>query len=360
MKKVLVAMSGGVDSSVAAALLKKQGYLVTGGFMKNFSPESWAGVVGRDCPWEDDWRDVQKVSRKLGISCRSFNFEKEYSQKVVDYFFAEYRAGRTPNPDIMCNKEIKFGLFLKEALRLGFDYVASGHYARLRRELPISNFQFPKCRLLKGVDPQKDQSYFLYNLTQKQLSRVLFPIGGYAKPEVRKLAKHFALPNAGKKDSQGLCFVGRINLREFLKTRLSEKKGEIVDLDGHVIGTHPGAWFYTIGQRRGIGVGGGKPYYVAEKLVRSNKLIVSSRVARSPLCRKVLKLRKPHWIGEQPRLPLSCRAKIRYQQIDQVCVVKREKNGLVAKFAKPQFAPAPGQSVVFYQKDAVLGGAIIY
>lgn len=352
-KKILVAMSGGVDSSVAAALLKKQGYLVTGGFMKNFSSESWQGVIENDCPWQKDMGDVQKVCAKLGIEFRTFNFEKEYSGKVIEYFFSEYAAGRTPNPDIMCNKEIKFGLFLDEAVKLGFDYIATGHYARVV-ESEIKNYE-----LCKGKDIKKDQSYFLYALNQFQLARTLFPIGEYTKVRVRELAREFGLPNAEKKDSQGLCFVGHINLREFLKQRLPEKVGEIVDASGKVIGTHPGAWYYTIGQRHGLGIGGGEPYYVTQKDVVNNRITATAMEYAGLVHHTQTKIHDMHWINEEPRFPLECKAKIRYQQAEQSCVVSKRETGGVVNFKTPQFAPAPGQSIVFYDNDIVLGGAVM-
>ena len=410
-------MSGGVDSSVAAALLKKQGFFVAGAYMKNFSEESWAGVVAAECPWRQDMADAQAVCEKLSIEFRSFNFEKEYADRVIEYFFAEYAAGRTPNPDIMCNKEIKFGLFLQKALELGFDYIATGHYARVRILNPESGIQESPSfnssplvgeerwgggdvgyQLLKGVDLKKDQSYFLCELNQEQLSKTLFPIGEYTKTQVRELARNFGLPNAEKKDSQGVCFIGHINLREFLKQRIPERVGEIVTTTGQVIGQHRGAAYYTIGQREGIGVGGGMPYYVVQKDVVKNRLVVSTKLARPPklsggrvegppgLYTKSVSVSDIHWIGEAPKLPLKCSAKIRYQQPDQECVVRLcedsdvtsedeaipKSNGtashklamtkervLNVEFKEPQFASAPGQTMVFYDGNRVLGGGII-
>lgn len=374
-KKVLVAMSGGVDSSVAATLLKKQGYFVVGGYMKNFSPESWKGVMDKNCPSRQDLQDVKTVCKRLGIQFRSFNFEKEYRKKVIDYFFAEYRAGRTPNPDVMCNKEIKFGLFLEKALKLGFDYVATGHYARIQK----SKIKI-ECRLLKGKDGNKDQSYFLYLLNQRQLSHILFPVGEYTKPEVRALAKKFGLHNWNKKDSQGICFVGHIKLREFLKQGIPERVGEIVDPSGKVIGRHRGAWYFTIGQRHGLGIGGGRPYYVIKKDVKNNKITAATGQYDRLVYQTALQAKNLHWINKKPTLPFSCKAKIRYRQKDQACTIvlksslranakqsQKDRHGLrprddgriIVKFAKPQFAIAPGQAIVFYNNYRVLGGGII-
>lgn len=355
-------MSGGVDSSVAAALLKEQGYFVVGGFMKNFSAESWEGVLDADCPWEKDLEDVQKVCQQLGIEWRSFNFEKEYEDKVIEYFFTEYAAGRTPNPDVMCNKEIKFGLFQEEAMKLGFDYIATGHYARIRSHVPPLDGEGKggvKYELLKGLDPKKDQSYFLYALNQGQLAKTLFPVGEYQKPEVRALARKFGLPNASKKDSQGVCFVGHIKLREFLRQRIPEKVGEIVDSSGRVIGHHPGAWYFTIGQRHGLGIGGGTPYYVIQKDVVSNKLFVDKGPTAPKVYKNTAFVTNLHWVGEPPTLPLKCQAKIRYRQEDQRCELVEDTEGYEVKFNDSQFALAPGQALVLYDKDRVLGGAII-
>ena len=263
---VFVAMSGGVDSSVSAALLKEQGYNVVGVFMKNWSGDNFG--IQTDCPWEQDQKDVEKVCKLLGVPFITFNFEKEYRKQVVEYFFNEYKAGRTPNPDVMCNKEIKFGLFLEKALKKGTDLIATGHYARTEKD------NKGKFHLLKGIDNKKDQSYFLYNLTQDQLSKTLFPIGNFQKSKVRKLAMKFKLPNAKKKDSQGICFIGDINVQQLLRAKLKRKKGDIIDIDSREkVGKHDGAHYFTIGQREGIGIGGTKePYFVVGKDVEKNEV----------------------------------------------------------------------------------------
>lgn len=341
-------MSGGVDSSVSAALLKEQGCFVAGAYMKNFSPEAWQGVIQSECPWEQDVADAKAVCDQLGIEFRSFNFENEYRERVIEYFFREYGAGRTPNPDVICNKEIKFDLFLKKAMELGFDYIATGHYARIT-----------DGQLYKSIDANKDQSYFLYRLDQFQLTHSLFPIGEYTKPQVRELARKFGLPNAEKKDSQGLCFVGHINLAEFLKQRIPEREGELVTTTGEVIGTHRGAAYYTVGQREGLGVGGGTPYFVAEKNITTNTVVVSKGRNNEELFADKLVLSEVHWIDEV--FKGACTARIRYRQEDQrVRISDNYKNNqLSIEFEEPQFAPAPGQSVVFYDGERVLGGGII-
>lgn len=343
--RVAVAMSGGVDSSVAAALVKQQGYEVVGVFMKNFSPEGWTGVLNPDCPWQQDQADAQAVCRRLDIPFRSVNFEREYRRSVIDYFFAEYRAGRTPNPDVRCNRAIKFGLFWEYAKTLGCTLMATGHYARTSGG-----------RLYRGVDSRKDQSYFLYAMTASQLARTLFPIGRYTKPQVRAMAWRCKLPTAGKKDSQGICFVGRVKLREFLQQRIRPRRGVVSRVDGTPIGQHPGVWYYTIGQRQGLGLGGGPPYYVAGKNVRSNTLTVAPERTHPALYRRRVRVPQVHWINGAPLLPQRCRVKLRHQQPAQRCTVRRHGRGVMLTFERPQFAVAAGQAAVLYTGTSVLGG----
>ncbi|MDO8560483.1 MAG: tRNA 2-thiouridine(34) synthase MnmA [bacterium] len=346
--RIAVAMSGGVDSSLAAALLVRRGFAVVGIFMKNFSSEGWAGVVVKDCPWEQDQRDAQAVCRKLHIPFSSVNFEREYERKVIRYFFREYRAGRTPNPDVLCNREIKFDLFWRQAKKMGCAMMATGHYARTKRG-----------RLYRGLDPRKDQSYFLYALTAAQLERTLFPLGAMIKADVRAVARRFKLPTADKKDSQGICFVGQVNLRDFLQQRIRPRTGLVKDTEGNVVGRHPGVWYYTIGQRHGLGIGGGTPLYVAKKDVRTNTLVVAAGRRHPALYRQRVAVESVHWINEQPKLPARCSAKLRYQQPAQRCRVMRASRGLTLVFDRPQFAVTAGQSAVLYAGSKVLGGGTI-
>lgn len=350
-KKIFVAMSGGVDSSVTAALLKEQGYDVTGVFMKNWSDSSFYKDTTM-CPWVTDQEDARKVAALLEIPFYTFDFEAQYREKVVEYMVEGYKAGITPNPDVMCNKEIKFGIFFDKATELGADMIATGHYARVQE-------RGGTYRLLAGVDANKDQSYFLYLLTQKQLSRTLFPLGEYTKPQVRELAKKHALPTAEKKDSQGVCFVGELDVFEFLKSRIPVHKGKIITTGGKEVGEHQGIEFYTIGQRHGIGSpGGGTPYYVTGKDAVKNILFVGEGAEDKELYAKTLRAVQSHWITDIK--PEKCRARIRYRQPLQECEVAYESDGtLVVTFAQTQRAVTPGQSIVFYDGDAVMGGAVI-
>ncbi len=353
-KKIFVAMSGGVDSSVAAALLKKDGYDVVGVFMKNWSDSSFFKDK-KMCPWEEDQKDAREVASILNIPFYTFNFEKEYKEKVVNYMIEGYKNGITPNPDIMCNKEIKFKLFLKKSLSLGADYIATGHYARIKK-------QKNEFALLAGKDKNKDQSYFLSSLGQFELSKTLFPIGEYEKTKIRELAEEAGFKNAKKKDSQGVCFVGEIDVFEFLKSQIKTHKGKIMTRDGRVVGEHQGVEFYTIGQRHGIGSpGGGVAYYVIEKDAKNNVLYVAEGDKDEGLYKTSLFANQIHWIsGNTPNPPLKCQARIRYRQPLSECIIKEEgKDVLFVEFKNPQRAVAPGQSIVFYDDDKVLGSGII-
>lgn len=340
-------MSGGVDSSVAAALLLAQGYDVAGCFMKNFSAESWSGVISEQCPWQQDLADAEAVCRVLGIRLFSLNFEREYRRRVIDPFFESYRRGRTPNPDIWCNREIKFSLFRQRARKLGYPLIATGHYARIKNG-----------GLYRGVDPVKDQSYFLAALNHRQLHGVEFPLGAYTKREVRQLARRLDLPNADKRDSQGICFVGRVRLPEFLQQRIPSKPGVIRDTSGAVVGSHPGVWYYTIGQRHGLGIGGGTPRFVVKKIVASNTLIVAG--SRHPLLYgKNIFATRARWIRSAPKLPANVQVKIRSQQPVQTATASMVRNRLKLDFRVPQYGIAAGQFAVLYQGDEVLGSAVI-
>ena len=351
-------MSGGVDSSVAALLLKQKGYDVVGVYMKGWSLTGCA---------EEDARDARRVACVLGIPFYVFNFENEFKKAVVDYMISGYAKCETPNPDVMCNKEIKFGLFLKKALDLGTDYIATGHYVKKSQ---ISNLKSQNYILKIAKDLNKDQSYFLWTLTQEQLKHCLFPIGDYTKPQVRALAKKYNLPTAAKPDSQGVCFIGEIDIAEFLKETLGKKPGPILTLDGKKVGIHDGLSFYTIGQRKGIGsTGGGTPYYVVSKNTAKNALIVAE--AEDPaLFSNSLLVENINWIsGKTPKLPLKCLARIRYRQPLQKCVISSANNesltnkritNLKVDFSEPQRAATPGQSLVFYSPSGImLGGGVL-
>lgn len=336
-------MSGGVDSSVSAALLIEQGYEVIGAFMKNWS----------NCDWRRDQRDATRVAAKLGIPFMTLDFEKQYREKVIEDMYREFEAGRTPNPDVLCNKYIKFDLFVKEADRLGCEFVATGHYAR-----SIDG------KLYAGLDKNKDQSYFLWAMPPEVVSRVLFPLGEMTKPEVRKKAADLRLDVATKKDSTGICFVGEVDMKTFLQERLPKHSGPIVTVDGSKIGTHDGLAFYTLGQRQGLGIGGGTPYYVVEKRPETNELIVSSNYHPS-LYKQELTATQLNWFEKPAEIPYSCKARIRYRQELQNCIISdpiflKEPVGVVTvSFPEPQRAVTPGQSIVLYDGDKVLGGGII-
>ncbi|MBI2669913.1 MAG: tRNA 2-thiouridine(34) synthase MnmA [Candidatus Yanofskybacteria bacterium] len=359
--KVFVAMSGGVDSSVAAALLKKQGHKVTGVFFK-----PWTPPVNSSCLWQQDRQDAMKVCAKLGIPFKTWDFSKEYEKEVVRYMIDSYRSGITPNPDVMCNKEIKFGLFLKKALVEGADCIATGHYVRLRNvisnpklvirrsknQLPVTSYQ-----LLIAKDSNKDQSYFLWTLTQDQLKHCIFPIGDYTKPGVRKLAKKFGLPNHDKKDSQGVCFIGQLDMKKFLKKYIKSGLGKIIHIDtDKIIGRHDGAYYYTIGQRHGLDIKDGKgPYFVVSKNIQKNIIYVTNTPSKLNIKNPTSKIEKISWVSKIPKLPLNCQIKIRYRSKSIPATVSKK----LVKFKKHAKALTPGQSAVFYRGQEVLGGGIL-
>ncbi|MDH3309796.1 MAG: tRNA 2-thiouridine(34) synthase MnmA [Gammaproteobacteria bacterium] len=348
--KIFVGISGGVDSAVAALLLKRQGHEVTGLFMKNWEEDDTAGHCGA----EEDLKMAQVVCEHLEIPLRTVNFSSEYWDRVFSYFLDEYRAGRTPNPDVLCNKEIKFRTFLDHALALGGDRIATGHYARV--DMAAGRF-----RLLKARDGAKDQSYFLYLLGQEALAHTLFPVGDLTKTEVRHLAQEAGLPNYDREDSTGICFIGERNFKSFLGRYLPAQPGEMRTLEGVIKGKHDGVMFYTIGQRHGLGIGGeGEAWYVVGKDVALNILYVEQGEHHPALFSQSLSAGQLHWVSHEPLpWPRKLHAKTRYRQPDQDCTAKAQNMGLCVKFAAAQRAITPGQSVVFYDGEECLGGGII-
>lgn len=353
-QKVIVGMSGGVDSSVAALLLQQQGYQVEGLFMKNWEEDDGTEY----CTAKEDYADAQAVADKLGIVLHGANFAAEYWDNVFEHFLSEYKAGRTPNPDILCNREIKFKAFLDYALMLGADLIATGHYVRRGQH----NGQ---TTLLKGLDNNKDQSYFLHAVGHKELARTLFPVGELEKPAVRALAAKHGLVTSNKKDSTGICFIGERRFSDFLKQYLPAQPGAIETLSGAVLGQHQGLMYHTIGQRQGLGIGGRAdageaPWYVIDKDLSRNVLLVAQGNDHPALFKSSLQVGQLFWIdGGMPSGPVSCHAKIRYRQPDQACVLNGEPGRWQVTFEQPQRAVTPGQSVVFYQQDRCLGGGII-
>jgi tRNA-specific 2-thiouridylase len=387
-KRVIVGLSGGVDSSVAAYLLTQQDYEVIGLFMKNWHDESV--TLSNECPWLEDSNDAMLVAEKLGIPFQTVDLSKEYKERIVDYMFDEYAAGRTPNPDILCNREIKFDVFLKIALSLGADYVATGHYCQ--KEETTKNNEVGYHRLISGADGNKDQSYFLCQLTQDQLAKTLFPIGHLQKAEVREIARKSNLVTAEKKDSQGLCFIGKVSLPDFLQQQLQPKTGNIIEIpyefykditssntltgqsqktlyqstDGKIVGTHQGAHFFTIGQRKGLAVGGTpEPLFVIDTNVDENIVYVGQGKDHPGLLRKALKVNTDdvHWVRDDLKIAsgetMKMMARIRYRQPLQKATLILQADGLYVRFDQPQSAIASGQFVAWYQDAELLGSGVI-
>lgn len=352
--RIAVGISGGVDSSVTAYLLKQSGYDVQGVFMKNWEETYSPGY----CTAEDDVFDAKDVCETIGIPLHTVNFAKQYQQRVFKHFLAEYQAGRTPNPDVLCNREIKFSELAQFAQKLGCDYLATGHYCR---RINVGG----KAALLKAGDQNKDQTYFLTAMTQKQLQLALFPLGGMEKPDVRKLAEQADLITYDKKDSTGICFIGERNFREFLAQYLPAQPGEIITLEGEVIGEHSGLMYYTIGQRQGLGIGGlqnydDSPWFVAQKDLHHNRLIVVQGTHNSALYQSILIAGQLNWLRQPPPHGANLRAKTRYRQADQACTIAYiDKQQLRVVFEQPQRALTLGQYVVFYDGQECLGGGVI-
>ncbi len=363
-KVVFVGLSGGVDSAVSASLLKKQGFIVVGVFIKTWHPDFLK------CNEEEERRDAMRVAAYLDIPFLTFDFEDVYKKEVADYMISEYKSGRTPNPDVMCNKYVKFGAFLKKSLAMGADFVATGHYAQKEYIGVSSVSEETPMYLEKAIDPSKDQSYFLWTLNQEQLSKIIFPIGHLKKTEVRKLAKKFILPVAEKKDSQGICFLGDINLKEFLKHYIKEKNGEVVNEKGEVIGFHNGAVFHTLGERHGFTITkrglNDSRYYIVAKNIKKNILVVSQYThLASPYVGEgvedggCINLKNTNWIAEIPKSNKTYTAQIRYHGEFLPCKIKIVRQGLTTIIFDKPIMVASGQSIVVYDKDVCLGGGVV-
>ncbi len=353
--KVFVGVSGGVDSSVSLALLQKEGFDVVGVFLKVWHPDFLP------CDWKEERQSAMRVCATLGVPFLTIDCTEEYKREVVDYMIREYREGRTPNPDIFCNKYVKFGVFLKKALEMGADFVATGHYAQVRE-----NDDTKKFELLEGTDTNKDQSYFLYTLGQHELSHALFPVGHLEKPEVRKLAESFKLPTATKKDSQGLCFIGKVDMKDFLSHYIETKKGDVLDTSGKVIGFHDGAALYTIGARHGYTITEKTPeeprYFVVSKDLEKNTITVANKENQKEKVFSItqVSIENIHFIQErEPVFPFSTSVRIRYRQEKQKCTVEKVGNTFTVTFERPQNGLATGQSAVFYDGEVCLGGGVI-
>lgn len=398
--KVFVGMSGGVDSSVTAALLKQQGYSVTGVYMKNWSKD----LPGYPCPWKEDYQDAKRVAVQLGIDFKMFDFEKNYFDKVVKYMLDGFKAGITPNPDIMCNQEIKFKLFLDVALEQGADMIATGHYARLKRldasqidsakpillrsswrsavsEPPVLNHRTnaygslrasvhpsssskpdtsEQMRMFSAKDANKDQTYFLYRVNKDALSKTLFPLGEYTKPEVRSLAKKIGLATATKKESMGICFVGKVGIKEFLQQYVSTMPGPVIDGKGVTVGEHDGAIYYTTGQRHGLNVGGGLPYYVVGKDMKKNEVYVTTDLSDAKLWSDTIRLNNCHWINQAPKINKKYYVRTRHRApLVAANVTDLSNQKATLKLDDPIRALTPGQSAVLYDGELVLGGGIM-
>lgn len=351
MERIVVGMSGGVDSALCAALLKEQGYDVIGMFMKNWEEKDDNGV----CTSAEDAQDVRKIADLLGISYYPVNFVKEYADRVFSYFLDEYRKGRTPNPDVLCNKEIKFKAFLNRALETGANKIATGHYAKVE-------YRDGFYRLLKAKDENKDQTYFLCMLNQNQLACAMFPLGDYLKSEVRQMARDRNIHVADKKDSTGVCFIGERNFKEFLGKFLPAQKGDIVTEKGDVVGSHDGLMYYTLGQRKGLGIGGygdGRSFFVVDKDLKNNRLIVVQGDDSPLLYSKGLIAEPVHFIAETFPEKFECTAKFRYRQKEQECLVTHDENGCYIEFKEKQRAITPGQFAVLYSGDECIGATTI-
>jgi tRNA-specific 2-thiouridylase len=345
-KTVFVGLSGGVDSSVSALLLKEQGYTVVGVYMKNWSRD----LPGMPCPWKDDYQDAKRIAVQLGIDFKMYDFEKQYQQKVVDYMLDEFQAGLTPNPDVMCNQEVKFKLFLNTALEDGADYVATGHYAKTK-----------DGHLYMAKDDNKDQTYFLYRVTKEALEKTIFPLGDLTKPEVRDIAQKHGLVTATKKESMGICFVGKVGIKEFLQQYVETTPGDIIEQHGQKIGEHDGAIFYTIGQRHGLNVGGGLPYYVVGKDMAKNEVYVTTDLDDKRLWSNQIGLTSAHWINEVPAEAQNLMVRTRHRaKLLKVNKLSKATGGVwLAELVDEVRALTPGQSAVFYDKDLCLGGGVV-